>query len=67
MTPFGQLPQWIDMGPDQDFAGPTADLAGLLKKKLNRKSQGGAGAELGDMLGDGGDLAKPSAEGMQSL
>lgn len=69
MTPFGELPQWLDMGPDQDFSAPTADLVGLLKKKMNRKSQGGAGSELGGMLGEGGGMSdmKSSGEGMNSL
>jgi hypothetical protein len=69
MTPFGELPQWMDLGPDQDYSAPTADIVSLLKKRMNRKPQGGVGGDLSSVLGDNGDLGKmkPSAEGVKSL
>lgn len=69
MTPFAELPQWMDLGPDQDFSAPTADIVGLLKKRMKQKPQGGIGSELGGVLGDGAALmnTKPSAEGVKSL
>lgn len=69
MTPFAELPQWIDLGPDEDFSAPTADIVGLLKKRMKQKPQGGAGSAIGGELGDGAALMnmKPSAEGVKSL
>lgn len=70
MTPFAQLPQWMDIGPDQDFAAPTVDIVSLLKKRMGRKPQGGVGSEIGGALGDDGNAAMmkaPTGEGVKSL
>lgn len=69
MTPFAELPQWMDLGPDEDFSAPTADIVGLLKKRMKRKPEGGAGAGLGNTLGPGEDMmgVPSSGAGMESL
>lgn len=70
MTPFGELPQWMDIGPDQDFAAPATDLVGLLKKRMGRKPQGGIGSDLGGVMGNEGiadGKASMKPEGMNSL
>jgi len=69
MTPFSDLPQWVDLGPDQDYAAPSVDLVGLLKKRMNRKPQGGAGSDLAGALGSDGELGQmgSSGEGVKSL
>lgn len=67
--PFAEFPQWVDMGPDQDYASPTGDLVSLLKKRMGKKSQGGVGGDLGGVFGGpetGGD-APSGAEGVKSL
>lgn len=68
--PFAEFPQWVDMGPDQDYAAPTGDLVSLLKKRMGKKSPGSMGADLGGVLGEGGSgtpLKMPSSEGVNSL
>lgn len=51
---FSELPQWIDMGPDQDFAGPASDLATMLKKRFGKKTEGGAGGAIAGELNPAG-------------
>lgn len=68
MTPIGQLPQWVNMGDDEDYATPTGSLVDLLKKRMGSGAQGGAGAMAGQQIGNDmvtGKAMKP--EGMESL
>ncbi len=68
MTPAGQLPQWVDMGEDQDYASSTGSLVDLLKKRMKQRPQGGMGTMMGNELG--GEMAAGKAmspEGAKSL
>lgn len=50
MWQMNQLPEWMDMGDEEDFATPTISLAEQLKKKMGKsKPLGGIGAAGGMM------------------
>lgn len=64
MYQLGQLPEWMDMGDEEDFVTPSISLTEQLKKKMAKPKAGlgGLGGGIGGMV-DFGDAA-PAATGM---
>lgn len=75
MTPMGELPSWVNMGDDPDYAASVSPLVDALKKRMKQKPQGGVGSLAGDALNEspsyshllGGSIKSPSSGGMKSL
>lgn len=62
MWNIDQLPEWMDMGDEEDFTTPSISLAEQLKKKIGKPKTGGLGGAMGGMV-DFGDAA-PAAMNM---
>lgn len=63
MWQMDQLPEWLDMGEEQDFVTPAVSLTEQLKKRMGRsKGQGGLGGAMSGMM----DSAPMAGAGMNA-